>query len=113
VNSKFPKAQRIKSKKEISFIHKSGKRWKCAFFSIAYTKSNDKFDRCAVIVSKNIGSAVFRNKAKRVIREIFRNTEVLHPPYLNILIYPHITPSFEGNKVKEKYETWRRQLKKF
>ncbi len=76
MNSKFPKAQRIKSKKEISFLHKSGKRWRCEFFSVAYIKSNDNFDRVAVIVSKKIGSSVFRNKVKRVIREIFRNTEI-------------------------------------
>lgn len=111
MNNKFPKAQRIKSRKEISFIHKTGNRWKCDYFSITYTPSNYQFDRLAVIVSKKIGSAVNRNKVKRVIREIFRTTEVVNPPYFNILIYPQETTIIEGKKAKQKYETWREKLK--
>ena len=111
MNCTFPKEQRIKRRKEISFIHRTGKRWRCEYFSVAFNENNNRYDRLAVIVSKKIGSAVFRNRVKRVIREIFRTTDSAGPPFFNILIYPHGIPDFEGKRVREHYEKWRGKLK--
>jgi ribonuclease P protein component len=56
--------------------------------NIFYKFNNNKFDRSAVIVSRKIGNAVFRNRIKRIIREITRIKDINYPPHIDYLIQP-------------------------
>ena len=103
----FPKSRRIKSKKEITSLLKDGKRWKCDLFSVIYRKGSNNFDRVATIVSKKSGSAVERNRLKRVFREVFRTVKVKDPPFFDILISPLCSSSVHFETVKERYAQWR------
>ena len=105
------KFQRIKSEKEIFSLLKTGKRRACELFTIIYSKSSSEFDRVAVIVSKKVGTAVFRNKLKRTFREVFRNTRIDSPPFFDILICPHCSSSVSVEKIREKYTQWRKKQK--
>jgi len=107
----FPKSRRIKSKKEISSLIKDGKRWKCDLFSVLYRRSSNNFDRVATIVSKKSGSAVERNRLKRVFREAFRTTEVKGPPFFDILMSPQCSSSIHVETVKERYTLWKKKKK--
>ena len=111
MNNKFPKSRRIKSKKEISSLLKDGKRLKCGLFNVVYRKSSNNFDRVATIVSKKSGSAVDRNKLKRIFREAFRAAGVVGPPFFDILICPYCLSSVHVETVKEKYALWREKQK--
>jgi len=111
LNGKFPKSRRIKSKTEISSLLKDGNRWKCNLFTIAYRKSSNKFDRIAIIVSKKSGSAVERNRLKRVFREVFRTAEVGGPPFFDVLFNPLCSSSVHIETVKERYTLWREKQK--
>lgn len=110
MDNTFRRVKKIKREQDISSIIKSGQRWKCDIFGLMYKKNSKGFDRAAIIVSKKNGSAVYRNKIKRVFREVFRHTEVVNPPFFDILICPHYSSSLPSKIIKEKYETWRKNL---
>lgn len=92
----FSKAQKIKKRSEISRLFKTGQRWECPCFTVFYGQNAYGHDRLGVIVSKRLGNAVERNKAKRAFREIYRNSaRRAEKPYFDILIRPK--PAAEAN----------------
>ncbi len=105
--------QRIKRETEIYSLLQSGVRWKCSLFKLVFRENSEKFDKFAVLVSKRHGSAVQRNRIKRVFREIFYNTKVNESPFYDILICPHHSSSLPAKSAKEKYRTWRKKLKAY
>lgn len=64
----------IKSSSEISKIFKTGKRFNTAYFSMIVLRTDDRSEsgRVAFIAGKKLGNAVWRNAAKRRLRETFR-----------------------------------------
>ncbi len=112
MNYTFHSLQKIKSEKEISSLLRSGRRWKSSLFTLVFRPNSNTFDRVAILVSKKNGSAVVRNRIKRVLREIFRNIRVENPQYFDILICPHYSSSVRSKDLKEIYESWRVKLKK-
>lgn len=82
------KNQIISSKKEISFLIKSGEKWTTDSLSVFFIKNRYIKDRCAIIVSKKNGNAVKRNKIKRIFREVFRKNKRMRPPFFDFLFKP-------------------------
>lgn len=72
VMAHFRKAVKIKKFREIGMVVKSGNRWSCRFCKIYYLSNALPFNRFAFIASKEAGSAVMRNRAKRILRELAR-----------------------------------------
>lgn len=92
-NGKFGQKFKLKKRKEISEILKSGTTWECNLFRVTFNVSCTQYSRFAVLVSKRLGNAAKRNKIKRYFREIFRCSERIGPPYFNILIQPKLAVS--------------------
>lgn len=87
------KENRIKKNQEIACI--VGKRQKISSKSvIIYYNRADKIFRVAISVNKKFGTAVERNHAKRIIREIIRpNIEKYIPMDLVVVIKPEFKES--------------------
>lgn len=105
------KFQRIKSEKEILSLLKTGERRAYNPFTIIYRKSSSNFDRIAIIVSKKSGSAVLRNRLKRIFREAFRSTKVESPPFFDILVCPHCSSTISAEAIRKNYIQWRKRQK--
>ena len=82
----FSARERIRKKRDFLFLYKEGKRYKGKYFNLIYFPNNLSFSRTGIIVSKKIGSAVTRNKIKRLMRELFRRNKGFLKEHLDIII---------------------------
>lgn len=67
----FPKAARIRRRREFLSLGRSGGRWRTANF-VFLTQPCVRVPRLGITVSRKVGGAVARNRIKRRIRETFR-----------------------------------------
>ena len=68
----FKKNKRLCGK-EIKNVYTEGRVYHYRHFVIFYKEDEKK--KCAVIASKKVGNAVKRNRAKRLLRELFRKNQ--------------------------------------
>ena len=64
----------IKLKENYDFrrVYNKGKSYVCPYFVVYLNPNRKKYSRLGITVSKKIGNAVKRNRAKRVITAAFR-----------------------------------------
>lgn len=68
----FTKKERLLKRTEFLAVTESGKKSHTASFIIFIRSNTLGFSRIGITVSKKVGSAVERNRIKRLIREFFR-----------------------------------------
>lgn len=67
----------IKSNRDFSFLFKKGNSIVTQGFVVYMRGRNGRADRVGIVTGKKVGNAVKRNRARRVIREAFRQFEPL------------------------------------
>ncbi|MCD7773070.1 MAG: ribonuclease P protein component [Ruminococcus sp.] len=65
----------IKSNKEFSRVYKKGRYCTNEFICVYYLRNNTPYNKLGITVSKKLGNAVERNRAKRIIRAAYRESE--------------------------------------
>lgn len=76
----FKKEERIRRRSDFSRISKEGKKYHSPHFRVFICPNQLPYRRLGIVVSKKVGSAVKRNRLKRLIREFFRlHKEKLFP----------------------------------
>jgi ribonuclease P protein component len=68
----FAKKERINQARDFRRIMKFGRRISSENFVLFIEKNENTFHRLGIVVKKEVGSAAFRNRMKRYIREFFR-----------------------------------------
>jgi ribonuclease P protein component len=59
------------------------------FFTLLVARSESQDPRLGIVASRKLGDSVRRNRAKRLIREIFRHTDQLDEPKgVDIVVIP-------------------------
>ena len=68
----FSQAQRVRRKAEFQQVFDTGTRVSSRFFTLLLAPGKGPHARLGVVASRKLGDAVRRNRAKRLIREVFR-----------------------------------------
>jgi ribonuclease P protein component len=80
-------AQRIRRRPEFKAVYERGQRVSGRLMTVfLFTRSGNGPARLGIAATRKFGGAVQRNRAKRVIRDVFRKT--LHPPDLDVVVVP-------------------------
>jgi ribonuclease P protein component len=82
----FSKAQRVRRKAEFQHVFDGGTRVSSRFFTLLVARHQGPsaslgtrpVARLGLVASRKLGDAIRRNRAKRVIREVFRLNQPLH-----------------------------------
>ncbi len=84
------KKERLRRKGDISLLFSSAESVTVKGMKLLYRKNGDSFNRILVTLIRKYGNAVQRNRAKRVLREIYRTMKhELSPGYdLGFILYP-------------------------
>lgn len=81
------KQHKLRGKRAIDVLAKTGKRKASVFFIVKYKPNNQKTSRWVIVVSAKVHkSAVKRNRIKRQVREIVRQDIVPTLPSLDVLL---------------------------
>jgi len=79
-------SQRIRRHAEFQEIYKTGARVHSRYYTLFFKANQSPVGRLGIAATKKLGGAVQRNRAKRLIREIFRHNNVA--PGFDIVVVP-------------------------
>lgn len=68
----FPKARRVRRRADFQRVFEDGKRFHGRYLTVLLRPNPAGARRLGVVASRKLGGAVDRNRAKRLIREMFR-----------------------------------------
>jgi ribonuclease P protein component len=74
-SSRFPRARRVRRRAEFQQVFDAGRRVHGKYFTLLMAPNDASGVRLGIVASKKLGGAVQRNRAKRLIREIFRQSQ--------------------------------------
>ncbi|MEW5816477.1 MAG: ribonuclease P protein component [Spirochaetota bacterium] len=84
------KRERLRKKSDIAAVLSSHNKVSCSGVKLKYIRNGLEWNRIAITLRKKFGTAVFRNRAKRIAKEVYRNIKpLLRPGYdMIIILYP-------------------------
>lgn len=88
IRRRFPKARRLLRRPEFSRVFDSGLRVHGRFVTLILSPNGSDHPRLGIVASRKMGDAVHRNRAKRLIREVFRQTTPPEGPGLDLIVIP-------------------------
>ena len=82
----FPATLRIRRRPEFLQVYEHGERVRARLMTVMTLRNTLGFSRLGIAATRKLGSAVIRNRAKRLVRELFRHADV--PASLDIVVIP-------------------------
>ncbi len=82
----FRKEERIRRRADFQRISKEGAKYRSTHFRVSICSNGLPHRRLGITIGKNIGSAVRRNRLKRLIREFFRQNKGRLPGSSDLVI---------------------------
>lgn len=78
----------LRKSRDIDRVKQTGRRLPTPLFNLISCRSNLPHARVGIIVSKHLGGAVVRNRAKRRFRELARQVRGELLPGIDLLVFP-------------------------
>lgn len=76
-SERFTKARRVRRRGEFKRVFNFALRTKGRYLTVLIAPNTEGTDRLGIVASRKLGDAVRRNRAKRLIREVFRQSPPL------------------------------------
>ena len=76
----------LRRKEDFSDLFRKGKSAGSRYVVVIYLKNGLDFNRKAFLASKKVGNSVLRNRARRLMKEAYRQTEATLPQGYDILM---------------------------
>lgn len=95
-SNELPPARRLRRRAEFQRVFNTGRRAHGRLLTIIGAPDGGPTARLGIVASRKLGGAVVRNRAKRLIREVFR-TEIASGCALDLVVIPKaplLTASF-------------------
>ncbi len=83
---KLRPSRRIRRHADFQEIYKTGSRIHSRYCTLFVKRSPSGQGRLGIAATKKLGGAVVRNRAKRLIREIFRHNDIA--PEFDVIVVP-------------------------
>ena len=88
-SERFSKARRVRRRNEFTRVFDLSLRAKGRYLTILVAPNDGGITRLGIVASRKLGNAVKRNRAKRLIRQIFRQTIGLPvEPAVDVVVIP-------------------------
>ena len=76
-SSPFPRDRRVRRRAEFQKVFEAGRRIQGKYFTLLMAPNKAAGTRLGIVASRKLGGSVMRNRAKRLIREVFRQSHPL------------------------------------
>ncbi|MBZ5534896.1 MAG: ribonuclease P protein component [Acidobacteriia bacterium] len=86
---RFPKQIRLTRRSDFQRVYKNGRRARGIHFVVFFDTNHLSYSRFGMTVSKKLGSAVRRNRIKRIFREALRSHQGEAMPGFDFVFNPH------------------------
>jgi ribonuclease P protein component len=87
----FGKNRRLRRRAEFQKVFDSGQRIRGRFLTLLVASGQGSLTRLGIVASRKLGDSVRRNRAKRLIRELFRQLESPEPlAGVDIVVIPRV-----------------------
>jgi ribonuclease P protein component len=85
---KFRPSQRIRRHADFQDVYANGTRIPGRYYTLFSKPNGLNLGRLGIAATKRLGGAVVRNRAKRLIREVFRRNDIA--PGFDIVVIPRV-----------------------
>lgn len=82
----FPKTNRLLKRDLFRRVYEQGRKFQAKYFTAFVLAGSGDRPRIGITVTRKIGNSVERNRARRLVREVFRKNKWLVPPGVDIVI---------------------------
>ncbi|HYE30183.1 MAG TPA: ribonuclease P protein component [Methylomirabilota bacterium] len=84
---KFPRSMRLQRRRDFTYLKEKGERLAYGCLVLNWLGNpNEKRPRLGVVTSANIGPAVVRSRARRLLREAFRKNQDRFPSPTDVVL---------------------------